>query len=80
MFLDIEQHARLRQYGNKANIAEVVDKSRLVPLYTYAGNLATDGFTNPGSDDDNSRMKHVRARLPLVSQTVTFSRLTSNSF
>ncbi|HWZ17335.1 MAG TPA: hypothetical protein VNW73_00910 [Ktedonobacteraceae bacterium] len=27
----------------------------------------------------NSRMKHVRARLPLVSLTVTFARHTSNS-
>jgi hypothetical protein len=44
-------------------------------------NLATDGLhiLAVTMTIGNSHMKHVRARLPLVSQTVTFPRQFSNS-
>ena len=53
----------------------------LLMLLTNAANLAMDGLRILAvtMTNGNSRMKHVRARLPLVSQTVTFPRQLSNS-
>jgi hypothetical protein len=47
----------------------------------WISHLATNGFQILAVTltNDKSRMKHVRARLPLVSQTVKFPRHPSHS-